>query len=200
MRKLLLILLFLFSCVEQDVNTPCIGNCESWMTLKPVVWRKGYWYHKLEGRYSYFPLYIESTDTNHKYQYNGVSVIEAWFDTNTYWELQDSLSITIPLYKGFGGLKAGPYWDSVPLSIKGKKVYLSQFEGYLVPLVQLDTRIYLQPFDSRNNEYTPVKGNLWGKKLIGPVPIEMMGDTVTIYSKVIWEKAEKIDSIKIIFY
>lgn len=49
---------------------------------------------------------------------------------------------------------------------------------------------------------------LWGKRIVGPVPNYMVGDTITIYSKIFWETGNygygnpemstKRDSLKII--
>lgn len=194
MKKVWIFLLItgLFGCYKEAIAPPCKGGCDAFLSLKYPRDVNGYYHIKLIDSYSYFPIYVEATDILPEFQYNGVSAIEAWFDTNTYWEIQDSLMVVIPLYRGFGGIKSSPYWSGTPLAVGHKSVYLSQFAGMLVPIIQLDVRSYFSPYEANNNtgyisEYKPKDGNLWTKKEIGPIPLSIKGDTVQIYVKVIWE-------------
>ena len=58
------------------------------------------------------------------------------------------------------------------------------------------------------DEYTPQNGNLWTKRIIGPIPQGFIGDTITIYGRASWEcgnysiqypnRTRKIDSLRLI--
>lgn len=186
-----LILVVLFSCQVESVTPPCIGGCNAFTVLLDAKKDNNGYYHQSIVSNSYFTMYVEATDIIPEYRYNGMSVIEGWFDTDTYWQLEDSIAFIIPLYKGFTGLKSSPYWTATPLAIGNKTVYLSQYAGMLVPIVQQNTRTYFQRYETNligyNSEYKPQEGNLWSKRIIGPISIGMKNDTIQIFTKVIWE-------------
>ncbi len=197
MKKLLLLLfLFIFfSCIQEQVepSNPCItGDCGVKLVVSEgTTDSNGYTHFILSnGEYTYFNAYVEASKIKERYQYNGVSVIEAYFDTDTYWILSDSLAVRIPLYKGFGGLRSSPYWSSTKLSIGDKLVYLSQYAGFIVPVVQ-NTRIYLQEYKEDpggyTSEYKPEEDYYWGKRIVGPIPKGMKGDTIQLFTKIFWE-------------
>jgi len=188
---LYIVIISLFGCYkEEDVAPPCIGGCNAFVIFTEKD-NNGYHHVNITQQYSSFTIYIEASDIIPEYRYNGMAVVEGWFDTDTYWQLQDTIAFIIPLYKGFGGLKSSPYWNATPLAIGNKTVYLSQYAGMLVPIVQQNTRTYFQRYEENyigfTSEYKPQEGNLWSKRIVGPIPIEMEGDTIQIFTKIIWE-------------
>lgn len=199
MKKIVIFLLFtlILGCVKEDISPPCTGGCTSFTWIPQVKDPNGYYHYDLVNNFTYFPLYIEATDVEDKYKYNGVSAIEAWSDTDTYWILGDSIMVVIPLYNPFGGLRSSPYWTSTPLAIGHKTVYLSQFAGMLVPVVQQSARVYFSHYEENvygyTSEYKPQEGNLWAKRLVGPIPKSLEGDTIQIYNKIIWEAGTKVE-------
>lgn len=203
-----ILLFILLGCNENELHSPCVdGECKIAINLFTFKDNKEYYHVFLNEKYSSYPIYIEASEIKPEFRYNNISVIEAWFDTDTYWKLDDSLMIKIPLYNSFMGLKSSPYWNSTPLPIGNKKIFLSQYKGMLVPIVQQNTRIYLSKYEENmlgfNSEYKPQENFLWSKRIIGPIPISMKGDTINIYTKIIWEAGnntvQKIKDIKIIF-
>ena len=65
--------------------------------------------------------------------------------------------------------------------------------GVVVDIVQ-DTTIYLNN-SSDNTEYTPsVSGRKWGKRIVGPIPNEFIGDTITIRAEIYWDGGSKSNS------
>jgi hypothetical protein len=57
-------------------------------------------------------------------------------------------------------------------------VYLDQFEGTIVPVIQKDTRIYFS--DDENGAFTT-------KRTVGPFPPSLKGDTITVFMRVYWD-------------
>jgi hypothetical protein len=214
---LIIILTILFvllttRCEDESLHYPktCkTGECNVKINIENgSLDTNGYIHYTLtNGEYVYFNTYVEATETHDRYKYNNVAVIEASFDTDTYWILSDSLAVRIPLYVGFGGLRSSPYWSSTKLPVGNKLVYLSQYAGFLVPIVQ-SSRIYLQKYEENpygyTSEYKPQEHFYWGKRIVGPIPKAMKGDTVQLFTKIFWEAGshskEKNDIItKIIF-
>jgi hypothetical protein len=158
--------------------------------------------------YNYTSIFVEASRiTNSRYIYNGISVIEGKFDSNSYWIIGENLAVTLPLYNPFRSLYSSPYFRT-PILVGTKTIILSQFENQIVPLVP-ETGIYFKEYDPRMDTYKPSSENLWSKKIIGPIPYKMKGDTIKIYCKVSWEcgnysltypdRTNIIDSLKIIF-
>lgn len=170
----------------------------------------GYYHVPLDPNksYTYHTIYVEASRiTNTRYIYNGISVIEADFDCNSYWIIGPQLSVKIPFYSPFKSLYTSPYFKT-PIQVGTQTIILSQYDGQIVPLIQ-DTGIYLKNYDSRMDEYQPDPNNMWTKRIIGPIPYEMKGDTIVAYGRVYWEcgnytltypdRTTIIDSIKIVF-
>lgn len=191
----LLMLLLLFSCSQEQITSsnPCItGNCDVKIVVSNgIIDSDGFIHLTLnEGYYTYFNTFVEASEVKDKYKYNGVSVVEAYFDTDTYWIISDSLAIRLPLYSPFGGLRSSPYWSSTKLPVGDTLIYLSQYAGYIVPVVQ-DSRIYLQKYEENpygyTSEYKPQEDYYWGKRIVGPIPKGMKGDTIQLFTKIFWE-------------
>lgn len=169
----------------------------------------GYYHYKFDRSipYNYTDIVGEASAVSDSYySYNGTTVIEGTFDSNSFLILGDSLSVTIPLYSPFNSLYSSPYFN-YPISTKNKTVVLSQFKGSIVPVVPT-TKTYFKQYDSRMDDYKPTGTNLWTKRVVGPIPKYMIGDTITIYGKASWDcgnystkfpqYTHKTDSLKLI--
>lgn len=210
MKYLIFILLLLSACSKEypsPFDSGKEGEFKISMQLPKDI--NGYYYFKFDTTkwFEYTNVFAEASPiTNERYIYNGTTVIEGKFDSNSYWIMGDSLSVVIPLYNPFSSLYTSPYFIT-PLPTKTKTVVLSQFKDFIVPVVPT-TGIYFKQYDSRMDEYVPKPNNLWSKRIIGPIPKIMIGDTITIYGKAVWEagnysiqypnRTRKIDSLKLI--
>jgi hypothetical protein len=70
----------------------------------------------------------------------------------------------------------------VPIPYDNTTIYLNQFEGTIVPVVQ-STEIYF----SEDN-----LGNYKSRRTVGPFPPSMIGDTISIFMKVKWDIGENL--------
>ena len=180
---LLFLLALALSC-EQDVLIPntCVGgDCNAYMSTQFYKDSNGYTHAVLDWTREYLPYFaidVEASRTNPVYYYNDVPVVSAEFDTDTYYVLGDSITFTIPLYNPYTGLET---YDGFPIPVQDTVVYLSQFQGMVLPIVQNDTRIYFA-----DNE----EGRFTTKRLVGPVPEVMIGDTISVYMRVFWDAGE----------
>ena len=166
--------------VELAMNYPKDANGYYLVTLNPNT------------SFSRFNLYVEASNLIDRYQYNGVSVVEASFDSDTYWVIGPDLTVTLPLYQPFQGYYTSPYFNT-PIPVGSTTIVLSQFQGSIVPIVQ-ESGIYLKKYFAGSlykpaDEYKPSDPEKmsWGKRIVGPIPNYMIGDTITIYGKVSWE-------------
>ena len=207
----LLSALVLFGCEKElQYPSPFTNGIEGQtkLTMNAPKDARGYYHFQFDNTksFNYTSVYAEATPvTNPRYLYNGVSVIESRFDTDTYW-LFDTLTVTIPLYSPFTSLYSSPYFRT-PLPVGNRTVTLSQFANTMVPLVE-NYRTYFKKYDSRMDEYRPQGDMMWTKQLIGPIPASYKGDTIKVYVKVFWEtgnysitypkRTEKIDSLSLI--
>lgn len=212
MKKYIVLLLLLSSCSKEISYPSPFGNRKDGdfkITAQLPRDNNGYYHYKFNTikDYNYTSIVAEASRiTNERYIYNGTSVIEGDFDSNAFWILGDSLAVTIPLYNPFKSLYSSPYFTS-PLPVGTKTVILSQFKGFIVPVVPTSP-IYFKEYDMRMDEYKPNNNNLWTKRVIGPIPKYMIGDTIVIHGKVAWEcgnysiqnpqYTHKTDSLKLI--
>lgn len=174
----LLILTALFSCEKESFAPPCeTGECNAYMESMFYKDSNGYYHAELDWTreyYPYFTLDIYADRTSQEYRYNNVSVVTAQFDTDSYFVLQDSVAFTISLYQPWLGLWT---YDGVPIPYENTTIYLNQFEGTIVPVVQ-DTQIYFSDDEL---------GNFTTKRVVGPFPPSMVGDTISIFMKIKWD-------------
>ena len=209
----LFFIIVLAGCEEEKLTICVTGNCTGALIvpgLEPDV--NGY-YHISFPTSNYYPrfvLYVEASKVIEPCLYNKMAVVEATFDTDTYWIMGDSLSVVIPLYNKFTSLYTSPYWNR-PLPVGSDTVILNQYAGLIVPIVQTDTRIYLQEYFAGNNyrnpdEYKPTDPDkfLWSKRIVGPISPLLKGDTATIFMKLGWDCGkDSIDDdrfvVKIVF-
>ena len=97
------------------------------------------------------------------------------FDTDTFWTIDGELNFSIPLYSPWFSLNQ---YNGTPIPVESVDVSLDFFDEYVIPVVQRDTRIYLQPSSN---------GRLSGKRIVGPISPQILNDTITVYSEVLWE-------------
>lgn len=170
----------LLSCeAEPILPDTCPGGCDAQMLFPVQVDANGYYHVKLDWTGEYLPWFyvdIKATPTAPEYQYNGDSVVEARFDSNTSWVLGEDLVIQQPLYTPFGNYTS----NGVPIPSSWVDVNLPQYKGQEVNIAQ-NTSLY---FSEKN-------GSLYSRRILGPFPPTMVGDTITVYMRVFWEAGEQ---------
>jgi hypothetical protein len=174
-----LILLSTASCtVDPVAPDTCPGGCDAQMLFPVQADTNGYYHIGLDWTGEYLPWFyvdIKATPTAPEYQYNGDSVVEARFDSNTSWVLGDDLVIQQPIYTPFGSYTSN--WLPIPTSWVDVK--LPQYKGEEINIAQ-NTSLY---FSEKN-------GSLYSRRILGPFPPAMKGDTITVYMRVFWEAGE----------
>jgi hypothetical protein len=174
----LLVLTALFSCEKESFAPPCeTGECNAYIESMFYKDSNGYYHAELDWTreyYPYFTLDIYADRTSQEYRYNNISVVTAAFDTDSYFVLQDSVAFTINLYQPWLGLWT---YDGVPIPYENTTIYLDQFQGTIVPVVQ-GTQIYFSDDEL---------GNFTTKRVVGPFPPSMIGDTISIFMKMRWD-------------
>tara|TARA_B110000977_G_C10923857_1_gene434243 strand:+ start:345 stop:851 length:507 start_codon:yes stop_codon:yes gene_type:complete len=151
MKKLLEVILYvlvtigllsLCSCEKEEVLPDvCPGGCEAFLELPSEIDENGYYHIDLSWDGTYYPRFsinTFATPTGEFWHYNGVSVVQANFYTDTTWEY-----------------------------------------GYDVIPIVAQTRVYL----SKNENIK----ELYGKRIVGPFPPEMEGDTINIKAVIFWD-------------
>lgn len=213
MKYYILLLVVLLSSCSKDLlyPSPFTNSLEGKFTLSMQTTRdnNGFYHYRFNRTksFDYTNIFAEATPvTNERYIYNGISVIEGKFDSNAFWIMGDSLTVTLPLYNPFNSLYSSPSFNT-PLPVGTKTIILSQFKDFIVPVVPTSP-IYFKKYDERMDEYIPQTNNLWTKRIIGPIPKGFIGDTIIIYGKVSWEcgnysiqypnRTRKVDSLKLI--
>jgi hypothetical protein len=184
LRAAVVIILFtLTSCEKDPFSPPCeTGDCNATILSPFYKDSNGYYHAELDWTreyYPYFTLDIYADRTSPEYRYNGISVVTAQFDTDSYFVLQDSVAFTISLYQPWLGLWT---YSDIPIPYENTSVYLSQFEGTVVPVVQ-NTNIHFS--DDESNRFST-------RRTVGPFPPTMIGDTISIFMKVRWDIGESL--------
>ena len=179
--------LLLINCTKpDDVSSPCIsGDCDARLILDYPLDSNGYYHVDLDFNGEYYPrlnIYVEADDMYPEYQYNGSTVIEAKFDTDTFWTIDGDLNFTVPLYNPWLSLNQ---YNGTPLPVESTEVTLNFFAGSVMPVVQRDTRIYLS--DNCFGECETQTGKLYGKRIVGPISPQILNDTISVFSRVLWE-------------
>ena len=166
----------LASCtIDPIAPETCPGGCDAQMIFPIQADSNGYYHMELDWDGEYLPWFavdVKATPIVPEYQYNGTSVVEARFDSNTSWVLGDDLVIQQAIYTPFGNYTSN--WLPIPTS--WVDVELPQYEGEEINIAQ-NSSIY---FSERND-------SLYSKRILGPFPPTMKGDTITVYMRVFWE-------------
>ena len=175
MKRIYLLLFLLVGCQSIDELQPTYDP-EAYM-LFPDYYpylaeqdENGYTHVDLDwtGEYlPYFPIDVVADELP-----DGITSAE--FDSDTYWMLGDSLAFTIPLYSPFEGLET---YQGTPIPVRDTIIYLNQFEGTVLNIVQ-DDRIYFS-FNALG---------FASRRIVGPFPPALEGDTINIFMKVTWEE------------
>ena len=169
-------LLFLTSCEKDDLPPDaCPDGCQAQMLWSYEKDANGYYHVPLDwtGEYlAYFFVDVTASEVDPFWQYNGESVVEARFDSNTSWVVGDTLVIAQPYYTPFGNYTS----SGLPLPAGWTDVELTQYSGEVVNIAQ-PTGIR---FSKKNNQ-------LSSRRYLGPFIPSMINDTITVYMKVLWE-------------
>lgn len=180
---LLLTVLTLSSCEREPVAPPCMfGDCNAYIESTFYRDSNGYYHAELDWTSDYYPYFtvdVTADQTSPQYHYNNVSVVRAQFDTDSYFVLEDSIAFTINLYQPWLGLWT---YDGTPIPYENTTIYLDQFEGTIVPVVQ-NTEIFFS--EQEDGEFTT-------RRTVGPFPPSMIGDTISIFMKVKWDIGENL--------
>ena len=179
----LILLTALSSCEKETFSPPCeSGDCNASIESTFVKDSNGYYHAELDWTseyYPYFSLDVYADRTSWEYRYNDESIVQAQFDTDSYFVLNDSVAFTISLYQPWLGLWT---YNGTPIPYENTTIYLSQFDGTIVPVVQ-NTSIYFSDDE---------EGRFSTKRVVGPFPPTMIGDTISIYMKVRWDIGESL--------
>lgn len=152
--KFLLVLLTVFtvSCSQEEINPSLCpdGSCDGALYIPFPKDSNGFYHVDLDFNGEFLPrfdIYIEGDDVDPFYYYNDMGVVQAAFESDSYWVMEN---------------------------------------GVQVDLIQ-DTTIYLNN-SSSNNEYVPTNpSKKWGKRIVGPIPPQFVGDTITIRAEIYWD-------------
>lgn len=167
-----------FSCTVDPipVDTCTTGECDARMIFPTQVDENGYYHVKLDWSRQYLPYFIvdvQATPVSEELRYNGESVVEARFDSDTSWVIGDTLVMTVPLFKPFTGLFTQ---EGNPLPDQYLDIPLTQFAGTEVNIVQ-PTGIYFRQSGNK----------LVSRRVVGPFIPQMIGDTITVAMRVLWD-------------
>ena len=167
----------LASCeVEPLAPETCPGGCDAQMIFPVEADANGYYHIDLNWDGEYLPWFyvdVEATEVDNEYKYNNNSVVEATFDSNTSWIIGSDLIIQQPIYNPFFGNYTSS-WEPIPTEFVD--IELPQYTGTELNIAQ-GTKLY---FSKKN-------GKLKTRRVLGPFPPAMKGDTITLYMKVYWE-------------
>ena len=193
---------------DEEIDNSICPDGDCWVKLYTDFEKdsKGYyhvkpdWRSEIEGR---FNVYIESSPTIERCQYNGVPFVSSRFDSDTFWEVESGLSFTFGLYNPFESLYTQ---QGNIIKVRDTTVTLNYFQGEIIPVVQ-ETSVYLGVKDNMecygwDNPYsgtTPLEtGNciLYSKRIVGPLIREMIGDTLKIYSETFFDCGMDSESVR----
>tara|TARA_R110000851_G_scaffold82803_2_gene181260 strand:+ start:4020 stop:4607 length:588 start_codon:yes stop_codon:yes gene_type:complete len=175
LTTIIFLLFTIWGCGKDSIYPDFDPNAE--MVFPVEADANGYYHVPLNWTgeyYPYFNLTVNADNTPEWAHYNDMSVVTGEFDTDTYFVLGDSLAFTIPLYSPYLGLQT---YEGFPIPIRDTIVYLDQFAGTIVPIVQNDTRIY----------FTEEGERMTSTRVVGPFPPELIGDTISIYMRIKWD-------------
>lgn len=175
-----LVLFLALSCSKEDVLATCpTGDCNASIIFPQAADKNGYYHVRLDWNQEYYPYFsvdVEADPTSPEYYYNGDPVVTAQFDSDTAWVIGDTLVMKQAYYKPFTG-----EWTSTggALPTHWKNLDLTQFKGTIVNIAQ-NTHIY---FKKNGNKMT-------SKRVLGPFPPHLKGDTITLYMEVMWDAGD----------
>ena len=213
-RHLLIVLLITMASCSKDKEVSVCPNDDCWVRLYTDSEPDENGYHHVTPQWpdaytGRFDLYVESASTVERCQYNAIPFVSSKFNSDTYWEIESGLSFTFGLYNPFDSFYTQ---NGNIIKVKDTIVTLDYFQGEIVPIVQ-ETTIVHDIKDKMecygwSNPYSGITPTTTGncpmisKRIVGPLIQEMIGDTITIYSKTFFDcgqnSLEVLDSLKVI--
>ena len=171
------LLLTTLSCQDSTPKpNPCMtGDCDAQMYLPGEKDDNGYYHIQLDWTTEFMPYFfieVLAAEVIPEYRYNGVSHVSAEFDTDTFWTL-GGLVWREPLYNPF---KSNQTSSGTWLPSEITYLTIDYFKGMTLNLVQ-PVEVY----------FSKKHGNFYTKRSIGPVPPQLIGDTVTVYMEMFWD-------------
>lgn len=171
-----LISLLALSCTPESLPETCPGGCDAKIVFSKQADKNGFYHVQLDWTREYLPYFtvdVEATTVDPIFRYNEDPVVMANFDSNTTWVIGEDIVFTESTYEPF----TGDYtYSGTPLPNGNLDIILTQFRGTKVNIVQ-PTTIYL----SGKNRI------LQSKRVVGPIPPSVIGDTITLYMEVFWD-------------
>lgn len=119
------------------------GECEAVYNLDYPIDQNGYYHVDLDYTQKYYPRFnieVTANQTEPYWWYDGQPVVQANFETDTYWQFQN---------------------DVIPV-VQPNRVYLSRISGEFMST----------------------------KRVVGPIPPHLQGDTIMISSSCFWDAGE----------
>ena len=175
-----IIILTALSCSKLPLPETCPGGCDAQMVFPVTADINGYYHVELDWSREYLPYFtvdVLASTIDPFYRYNEVPVVMANFDSNTTWIIGEDIVFTESTYEPF----TGDYtYSGTPLPNGTIDIHLSQFKGTKVNIVQ-PTEIHFQEEDF----------TLYSKRVVGPIPPSVIGDTITLYMEVFWDAGDK---------
>lgn len=205
-NSIVIFLSILVSCSKDSNNSDVCPNNDCWVDLYTEGNKRVGDYFEVTPQWTgdtgRFNLYVESISTEPSCQYNGVSVVSTKFDSSSYWEVESGLSFTYGLYNPFQSLSSQ---NGTVIRVRDTTVTINYLQGQIVPIVQ-ETPVSHDVKDKRtcwgwtntNSGPTPIETNncvMIGKKIVGPILREMIGDTLKIYSITTFSCGNRTESI-----
>ena len=175
-----ILILTALSCTKRTVHTVCTdGSCDASIIFPTQIDENGYYHIPLDWNqefYPYFTVDIQADPTSREFYYGGSSVVTARFDSDTTWIIGDTLVLKQAYYKPFSN-----EWTSTAgaLPAEWRNLNLTQFAGTVVNIAQ-NTSIYFKQEGDK----------MISKRVLGPFPPHMIGDTINIYMEVMWDAGD----------
>ena len=175
-----ILILTALSCSKDTVSTTCPGgDCYAIMVFPQSIDENGYYHVPLDWSREYYPYFsvdVVADMTSPEYHYAGDPVVTARFDSDTSWVIGDTLVMKQAYYKPFS-----EEWSSTggALPSHWRNLDLTQFSGTVVNIAQ-NTHIY----------FKEVNGKVTSKRILGPFPPHLIGDTITVFMEVTWDAGD----------
>ena len=173
------LIVLLTSCSPDELSPDtCPGGCDGQMLWNYERDANGYYHVPLDWTGEYLPYFfvdVTASEVDPYWQYNEESVVEARFDSNTSWRIGDNLVISVPYYTPFGNYTS----SGLPLPAGWTDVNLTQYEGELINIAQ--------PTGIR---FSKKNGRLMSRRYLGPFIPEMIGDTITVNMRILWDAGD----------
>ena len=142
----LIVVVFFVGCSlfeEEEIDSSICHDGDCWVRLYTDFEEDSNGYHTVEPEWysenaGRFNNHIESSPTNYRCQYGGVTVVSSRFDSDSYWEIESGLSFTFGLYNPFESFYTQ---QGDIIKVRDTTVTLDYFQGQIQPIVQ-ETSIY----------------------------------------------------------